>query len=61
MGNSGAGKNTRSYVHGTKEAGSLALPWKLAAAAEYARVTGKTAVSTLLDPEKAFEKYRTAS
>jgi hypothetical protein len=28
--------NRRSFLHGTKEASSLAPPWKLAAAAEYA-------------------------
>ena len=32
------------------------MPWKLAAAAEYARATGQSIVSIMLDLEKAFEK-----
>ena len=34
----------------------IALPWKLAAAAEYARATGQAAISVMFDLEKAFEK-----
>ena len=47
-------------MHGTKEAASIVLPWKLAAAVEYARATGQVAISVMLDLEKAFEKFLTA-
>ena len=48
-------RNNRDYIHGNKEASCAALPWKLAAAAEMAKAQGLTAMSVMLDLEKAFE------